>query len=93
MRNNIMTKYDGWATSYLPDQSSSILDFESASQDETALIIDDLDLYFILNGDWREKYAECSTLNEAVALFTKNYKEHRSSYSDHPNEINLGENI
>jgi len=68
--------------SYLPDQSSSILSFEDPQQDETALIIEGCGLYFILNGDWQGKYADCDTLEQAKNLFASNYAEFRSAYSD-----------
>ena len=82
MSNNVKTQRDGWWVSYIPDQSSSILNLEPSQQDETALIIEGCGLYFILNGDWQSKYAECDTLEQAKSLFASHYSEFRSPYSD-----------
>jgi hypothetical protein len=79
MSNNVLTKYDGWAVSYLPDQSSSILDFEKDSQDETALLVGGS--YFILNGDWQEHYAACVDFKEALRMFIINYGDFSSTYT------------
>tara|TARA_R110000796_G_scaffold34290_1_gene88705 strand:+ start:2558 stop:2857 length:300 start_codon:yes stop_codon:yes gene_type:complete len=83
--NNTQTNYEGWRVSYLPNQQSSIntvLDLEDAGQDETALIIDGVGDYYILNGDWQEAYAGCATVKEALELFLDNYDAYRSSYSN-----------
>jgi hypothetical protein len=80
--NNIQTKYEGWRVSYLPNQQSSILDLEDAGQDETALIIEGVGDYYILNGDWQEAYAGCAAVKEALELFLANYDAYSSSYSN-----------
>jgi hypothetical protein len=80
--NNIQTNYEGWRVSYLPNQQSSILDLEDAGQDETALIIDGVGDYYILNGDWQEAYAGCATVKQALELFIQNYDASSSSYSN-----------
>jgi hypothetical protein len=80
MSNNVLTKYDGWAVSYLPDQSSSILDFEKDSQDETALLVGGG--YFILNGNWQAQYAGCKNLGDALRMFIDNYGDYSSVYTN-----------
>ena len=79
---NYIDKRDEYFISYRPhDKRDPWLGsrFESASNGETAIVTDDA--YYILNGDWRERYASASTLNECLTIFHNNSK-HKSSFSN-----------
>lgn len=45
---------------------------------ETALIVGDK--YYILNGDWHDRFEACKSLDEAMALYEAN-QEHKSGWS------------
>ncbi|MBL4795828.1 MAG: hypothetical protein JKY50_00285 [Oleispira sp.] len=81
MSNNILTEGNGFTTSYLPNQDSSILSWEDASQTETALLIKGEPMR-ILNGDWRELYAKCDGPKAAIKLYEAKKTEHASSYTE-----------
>ena len=48
-------------------------------KDETALKTKDT--WMILNGDFTDEYAKCKTVKQAVAVYKKYKKEHRSGFS------------
>lgn len=52
----------------------------SKNGDETAIVIDNN--YFILNGNWIEKYKKCKNKKEQLKLFIKNYKLHGGFWTD-----------
>jgi hypothetical protein len=59
---------------------------------ETAMLLDNEDkfggiCYFILNGDWLERYQDCKSKQEQEKLFKENYEEFGSYTSDSPEEI------
>jgi len=48
--------------------------------DETALVINGG--FYILNGDWVDRYKECKNKEEQKKLFIDNYDEHGGFWSD-----------
>ena len=59
---------------------------------ETAIVIDNEDkffghTFFILKGDWLERYQDCKSKQEQEKLFKENYEEFGSYTSDSPEEI------
>lgn len=82
---NQVTEYDDdHYVSYLPDQGEAdffnVFTGASSGQDETALVVKGQ--FFILNGDWREEYAKCSSLEERMELFEENKGEYGSLWSE-----------
>jgi hypothetical protein len=59
---------------------------------ETAIVIDNEDkffghTFFILKGDWLERYQDCKSKQEQEKLFKENYEEFGSYTSNSPEEI------
>lgn len=82
-RGNFIMRRDGYCVSYNPDIQASVnissfgflnylLDRDSISNIETALIIDNK--YYILNGDWRTNYQELNTVKQALDFYSSKKK-------------------
>lgn len=54
---------------------------EDEETEETALYINETDSYLILDGDFRNVYEECETLEECITVFKKYAPWYQSKYS------------
>lgn len=66
-----------------PRVYKTIPGFAPTLEYETALMIEEKGrtAYYILDGDWHEKYLACQSLDECKALFLAN-QEHKSKWSE-----------
>lgn len=76
--------FENYYVSYNPmnDPWMNAIGFTNGTP-ETALCIDGE--YYILEGDWREQYDACKTLEEALQLYRDN-REHSNFWSSNLND-------
>ena len=82
-RGNMLANGDGFWISYRADTGFMGRVFSGDDGSETALCHNGK--YYILNGDWRDQYAEVINqgFDACLAVFLKN-AEHKSSWSNTP---------
>ena len=81
--NRRQTIRPGYVISTLTGNVSGIEAFAPDNGTDTAIVVDGPDGpdFFILNGDWHDRYEACSTLEDCLFLFSTN-QEHKSVWSN-----------